>query len=596
MPDHILLSLVLIVFFGFAAQWISWRIRIPSILLLLLFGIIVGPFLGLVEPDQLMGELLIPFVTISVAIILFEGGLTLKLSEFKHIGKVVSLLITLGMGITWVLTGLAVHWLFDLDIRIAALLGAILTVTGPTVVGPLLRNIRPRERVGSILKWEGILIDPMGAMLSILVFEAIILGGVQEAATAVALGLLKTVFLSGLTGGFFALLLTYLIKKYWIPDYLEVIATLTAVVTAFLISDYFQEESGLLSATVMGIILANQKQISIKPIKDFKENLSVLMIPVLFILLSSRLTMNDIELMQWIGFVLLGILIVVVRPLAVFLSTINSGLKINEKLFISFMAPRGIVAAAMASVFALELTGRDFPQIEYIVPLTFFVIIGTVIFYSISSPIAARYLNISQSNPDGVIIAGGQEWALDIASILKEKGFRVIIVDTIRYNIKKAKMMGLDAVNESIISEKLIDKLNLEGIGKLIALTSNDEANAMAVLHFSEIFSNENLFQISPDIKASEKEFSPQYLRGRFLFGEDISYSSITNRYSEGAVIKSTKLTEKFSYEDFKAKHGDSFTPLFLIDSKNTLIPFTSGDKIVPEAGSSIIALLDKGE
>lgn len=596
MPDHILISLVLIVFFGFAAQWISWRIKIPSILLLLILGIVGGPVLGLIDPDELLGELLIPFVTISVAIILFEGGLTLKLNEFRHIGKVVSLLVTLGVLITWVLTGLNAYWLFDLDIRIAALLGAILTVTGPTVVGPLLRNIRPRERVGSILKWEGILIDPIGAMLSILVFEAILIGGVQEAATAVALGLLKTIFLSGITGGFFALLLTYLIKKYWIPDYLEVIATLTAVVTAFLISDYFQEESGLLAATVMGIILANQKQISIKPIKDFKENLSVLMIPVLFILLSSRLTMNNIDLMRWTGFILLGVLIIIVRPLAVFLSTIKSGLKINERLLISLMAPRGIVAAAMASVFALELAGRDIPQIEYIVPFTFFVIIGTVIFYSIASPIAARILKISQSNPEGVIIAGGQEWSLDIASILKEKGFSVIVVDTIRYNINKAKMMGLNAVNESIISEKLIDKLNLEGIGKLIALTSNDEVNALSVLHFSEIFSNENLFQISPDTRAGEKEFSPQYLRGRFLFGEDISYSNITNRYLQGAVIKSTKLTEKFSYEDFREKHGDSVTTLFLIDNKNVLIPFTSGDKIIPEAGSSIIALLDKRE
>jgi NhaP-type Na+/H+ and K+/H+ antiporter len=387
-----------------------------------------------------------------------------------------------------------------------------------------------------------------------------------------------------------------LIKKYWIPDYLQEVAALAFVVAAFLISNYFQEESGLLATTIMGIVLANQKYVAIKNIKDFKANLTILMIPVLFILLSARLSVSDIQLMNYKGAIFLIVLILIGRPLSVFLSTIKSDLGLKDKLFISWMAPRGIVAAAVSSVFALKLAEIEIAQVEYLVPLTFTVIIGTVLIYGITSPMAAKSLKISQSNPQGVIIAGAQEWALQIATILQENNFSVLILDTNRFNTNKAKMKGLNAYNESIISDKVIDKINLEGVGKLLALTSNDEVNSMGVLHFSEIFEKENLYQLSPATKEDEREFSPQHLRGRFLFGKNITYEHITKRTREGAAIKSTNITDKFSYEDFRKKHGESTIPLFLITGNRKLVPLTSEDKIMPEKGSILIALISAGE
>ncbi len=596
MSENILISLGLIVLLGFTAQWVSWKIKIPSILLLLIFGIVAGPVFGFINPDEMFGDILIPFISMSVAIILFEGGLTLKLSEFKKIGRVVTLLISVGAIVTWLMVTFSAHWLFGLNIEISILLGAVLTVTGPTVIGPLLRNIRPRQNVGNILKWEGILIDPIGALLAILVFEVILIGKVDNAAPVILLNLLKTIFMSTIIGGGSALLLTLVIKKYWIPDFLQEVAALSFVLAAFLISNHFQEESGLLASTIMGIVLANQKYVSVKNIKDFKENLTVLMIPVLFILLSARLSMSDIQLAGYVGIIFLVILIFIGRPLSVFISSIKSNLNLKEKLFISWMAPRGIVAAAVSSVFALKLAEIETPQIEYLVPLTFTVIIGTVLIYGITSPLAGKLLNISQSNPQGVIIAGAQEWALQIASILRENNINVVVLDTNRYQANKAKMMGITAYNESIISDKIIDKINLEGVGKLLALTSNDEVNSLGVLYFSEIFDKENLYQLHPNTKQDEREFSPQYLRGRLLFGKDITFSYITNRIQEGAVIKSTKLTEKFSFGDFKNEYGNSIIPLFLINSNKRLIPFTSEEKIAPETGNTIIALIGKPE
>lgn len=592
MTEYVLISLGVVVLLGFTAQWISWAVKMPSILFLLLFGILAGPVLGYLNPDRLLGDVLMPFVSISVAVILFEGGLTLKIQEFKEIGKVVTLLISVGVLITWIITAAAAHFVFKINTEVAVLLGAVLTVTGPTVIVPLLRNIRPAHTIGNILKWEGILIDPIGALLAILVFEAILIGEVQGAMSAVLLSLLKTILFGTVTGGVFAMMLTFVLKKYWVPDYLQEAAALTFVVAVFLISNYFQEESGLLASTIMGIVLTNQKYVPVKNIKDFKENLTILMIPILFILLSARLSADDIGLIGYEGILFLVILFFLVRPLSVFVSTINSRLNLKEKLFISWMAPRGIVAAAVSSVFALKLMEINLPQIEYLVPVTFLVIIGTVIIYSLTSPQIAKLLGLSQSNPQGVVIAGAQDWALQLVLLLQEKGFKVIILDTDRYNVNKAKMLGLTAFNESIISEKVIDKINLEGVGKIFAMTSNDEANSLGILHFSEIFEQENLFQLHPDTGKDEQDFSPLYLRGRYLFDKGINYTVITQRFYEGATIKSTNLTEKFGYDDFKKKYGQSDIPLLVIDQNERIIPFT-GDENILVQGSTLIALVD---
>lgn len=595
MSEDIIIALGFIVVLGFSAQWLAWRVKIPSILFLLLFGLLAGPFLGYLSPDDLFGNVLIPFVSISVAVILFEGGLTLKLSEFKKIGRVVILLISAGLLITGLVTTLGAHLLLGLNLQVSILLGAVLSVTGPTVIGPMLRNIRPQKNVGNILKWEGILIDPIGALMTILVFEGILIGEVQEAAVPILLSFAKTIFTGVIVGTLIAYLLAFIVKNYWIPDYLHGAASLAFVVVAFVLSNILHEESGLLACTIMGIVLTNQKYASVKRIKDFKENLTLLIIPVLFILLSARLTMFNIELLFTpMGVLFLLLLIFIGRPLSVFLSTYRSGLRLNEKLFVSWVAPRGIVAAAVSSVFALKLEEFKIPQIEYLVPITFLVIIGTVIIYGFTSPLVARWLKVSLSDPQGVLIAGGQDWALKIAAILQEKKFSVVIVDTNRQHIAKAKMMGLPAYNESIIGDRILDEMNLEGIGKLLALTSNDEVNALSVIHFSAIFEKKNLYQLVPKSDRDELDFSPEHLRGRFLFGKGVNYTFLSNRFLDGAVIKSTNLTEEFTFEHFRSEYGGTAIPLFLISNRGLrLTPFTVNEKPIVEAGTTIIALVD---
>jgi NhaP-type Na+/H+ or K+/H+ antiporter len=594
MSEQVMISLASLVILGIGAQWLAWRLKFPSILFLLILGFVAGPVTGFLQPDALMGDLLLPFVSLAVAIILFEGGLTLNLKELREIGGVVVGLITIGVIVTWIVSAAAAYYLLELNLQISILLGAILVVTGPTVIGPLLRHIRPNERVNDILKWEGIVIDPIGALLAVLVFEAIGVSRIQEATFEVLLSLGRTIFFGSLTGFFFAWLLVLLIRKYWVPDFLQVTVSLSLVIAAYLSSDMIQPESGLFSATLMGIVMANQKYVSVKHILEFKENLRVLIISILFILLSARLNLSafqDLSLnIPWF----LAILILVARPLSVFASSIGSGLSVREKLFLSWMAPRGIVAAAVSSIFALRLTESGMENAGAIVPVTFSVIVATVVIYGLTSKPVARWLKVAESDSQGILFVGAHTWALEIAKAIKNEGFKVVVVDTNRSDIAKARLAGITTVYGSVLSENVVEDIPLSGIGKLFALTSNDEVNSLSVVLFNGIFDSQELYQLIPvkTEKGKEQDFSPKHLRGRFLFGEGINFAHLRKLFFAGAVIKSTKITKDFTFKDYLAKYGDSAIPMFVITESKELTVVTNDMDLKPKVGSTIIGMV----
>ena len=553
MHEYILFNLGSIILLGIGAQWLAWRMKMPSILFLLIFGFIAGPITGFLHPDELMGEMLLPFVALAVAVILFEGGLTLNIKELREIGGVVFGLVSVGAFITWITISLAAFFVLKINLSISVLLGAILVVTGPTVIGPLLRHVRPTTKVADILKWEGIVIDPIGAMLAVLVFEVVLVEELQHATTIVLISLGKIILFGSLTGFAFAWLLVFLLKRFWIPDFLHVTMTLSFVVAAYIASDVLQSESGLFATTIMGIMVGNQKYITVKHILEFKENLRVLIISALFIVLSARLSMDVFNVLSFNTLIFLSILFFVARPLSVFASSIKSSLSRNEKLFLSWLAPRGIVAASVSSIFALRLAEAGVEQAELLVPFTFIVIVVSVAIYGLTSLPVALALGVAHSESRGVLIVGAHPWALEMAKTIKLHGFAVAIIDTNRANVIKARMSDVPAYYGSVFSEQILDNVNLDGIGRMLALTSNDEANSMAVLHFNEVFDRQELYQLVPetDKKKSEK-YSPKHLRGRYLFKEGLDYAAFTNRYFLGAIIKSTKLTKDFEYKKYR--------------------------------------------
>lgn len=594
--EHHLIGIAAVIALGIGAQWLAWRLHLPSILMLLVVGFLAGPITGLLHPDELFGELLLPVVSLAVAIILFEGGLSLSLRELREVGAVFTRLVTLGALVTW-LASAALAWaIFDLSLPLAVLLGALLVVTGPTVIMPLLRHLRPRRRLGNTLKWEGIVIDPVGAILAVLVFEAILATGTPGEATSVAVvGILKAIGGGTGIGLIGAAGLVLALRRYWIPDFLQNPVTLMAVVLAYTASNQIQPESGLLAVTLMGAGLANQRAVTVKHIVEFKESLRVMLIAVLFIALAARLPLDSVVRLgpEALGFI--ALLILVVRPLAVALCTVGSRLSWRERVFVGWMAPRGIVAAAVSSLFALRLAEAGYAGAESLVAITFAVITGTVAVYGLTAGPLARRLGVADPNPQGALVIGAQPWAREMAQALVDEGFRVRLVDDNWAHITAARQAGFETFYAGVLQEYVLDEIDLDGLGRLFALTPNDEVNALAALHFMEVFGRSEVYQLPPPAVGEDQgaELLPKHLRGRLLFAEDATYGELARRFAEGAMLKQTPLTKAFGYRDFCEHYGASAIPMFAVKRSGRLAVIATDIQTVPEPGDTLIALVD---
>jgi NhaP-type Na+/H+ or K+/H+ antiporter len=592
--QHLLIGISFIVILGISAQWLAWRLRLPAILLLLICGFAAGPLTGLIDPNQLFGKLLLPIVSLSVAIILYEGGLSLRFSEIRDVGGVVLNLISVGILISWVVTSGCAYYILKLELPLAILIGAILVVTGPTVIVPLLRHVRPAGRIGPVLKWEGIINDPVGVIIAVLVFEAILALERGNALTVIATGIVQATLIGSVIGILGAAIIILLFKRYWVPDFLQNPFSLMVVVGTFTLSNYFQSESGLLSVTLMGIILANQKWINVKHIVEFKENLRVLLISTLFIILAAHLSIDNLNhTLDQKNFIFLAALIFLVRPLAVFISAGISKLSWKEKLFLAWMAPRGIAAAAISSIFALRLEESGFTQANLMVPLTFLVIAGTVAIYGLTASPLATWLGLANPNPQGVLIIGADKLARKVAKAIDNEGVPVLLIDSNRTYIIDAKNDGLRTHYANFLSERILDEVDLDGIGRLLALTPNEEVNSLSALHFLDVFGRSEVYQLSIDNNSEEEEKLPKHLRGRTLFGEDITYSKLWRLIESGAMIERTPLKDESDFENIQYLPGDSGIPLFLIDNENILTMFAADNPPTPKPGQVLVSLVN---
>jgi NhaP-type Na+/H+ or K+/H+ antiporter len=590
MDEHILVGLSAVVALGISAQWFAWRTKLPAILLLLVFGIIAGPVTGWINPDELLGDILSPFVSISVAIILFEGGLSLRMAEFRKIGGVVIKLMTIGLIITWSLAAIAAYYLLGLSIEIAVLFGAILIVTGPTVIIPLLRQVRPTENTGSILKWEGIVNDPIGAMMAVLVYEILLTGGFTNMDASSVLVIATTIIDGSFIGALGAGILYIMLKKHWIPEYLQNPITLMIVIASFTISNLLQHESGLLAVTIMGILLANQKSAKVKHIIEFKENLQVLLISALFILLASRLQISDLAYFNFQSGLFILALLVVVRPVSIYAATWGSNLTLQEKTFLAWMAPRGIVAAAISAIFALRLEQEGFADAEKLVPYTFVVIIATVTVYGLSANPVARLLKVAKPQPNGVLFLGAHSWSLDLACQLQELGLKVMVADSNWENISKARKRNLETYHGNILSEFAMDEINFDGIGKLFALTQNDEVNALASIRFAEIFGSSNVFQLPQSALSIHKESeTTEALGGRILFSNEWNHSAIEDFMSNPNQLALYRITDGFNLKNFTKKLGKNGLIVAVLNGQDNLLANSLDNPPTTQLGDLIV-------
>ncbi|WP_438978015.1 cation:proton antiporter [Polaribacter sp.] len=577
-----MIELAGIIILGILAQWVAWKFKIPAILPLILIGLLVGPIAATyltedgskwIEPiwngekGLFPGDYLYYFVSLAISIILFEGGLTLKRSEIKNLGPVITKLITLGSAITFFGAGIVAHLIFDLSWELSFLFSGLIIVTGPTVITPILRNIPLKRDISTVLKWEGILIDPIGALVAVLVFEFISVGG-GGGFTKTALIEFGKILLFGTTFGFtFAHALAYAVNKKMIPHYLLNVVSLSAVLLVFVESEIFAHESGLLAVVVMGMVLGNGKLNNIKELLYFKESLSVLLISILFILLAANINMEALMLLYtWKTAVLFAIVVFLIRPLAVFSSTLNSKLKLQEKLFISWVGPRGIVAAGIASLFGSKLIKQGVEGAEYITPLVFMIVLGTVLLNATTARLFAKLVGVFLTKSNAILLVGASNPSRLIASYLRDKGKRVVLIDSNKNFIKQAQDDDLEALNVNIYDDELSDNIELSDVGYLIAITGNDAVNKYALANFSKIFGEHGSFRLASSIEilnATDEE------RQKFFTPKD-DYINLSEAFRENPNIIEVKIKNETEYSNILnllAKEEKSI-PLFIESTK----------------------------
>ena len=593
MPVSTVLLLASIGVLSLFCQWLAWRVRMPAILFLLAGGIAAGPVLGFLAPEVVFGDLLFPVISLAVAIILFEGSLTLRYEEIRGHGKMVRNLIPVGSIVTCIIGTLAARWLLDVSWAVALLFGAISIVTGPTVIAPLLRSVRPDSKLANILRWEGIIIDPVGALLAVLVFEGIVSWGQGNVFGHSLYIFGKTLAVGFVIGAVAGYLNGIVLRKHWIPQYLHNAGTLTFMLGVYAISNELAHESGLLTVTIMGIWMANMKQVPIESILEFKESLSVLLISALFIILAARVEFAAIAELGWGLVAVLALLMLVARPLSIFLSAIGTNLNLREKLFLSWIAPRGIVAAAVSALFAFQLQKLGYESAGALVPLVFMLIIATVTLQSLTARPVARLLKVAEPAEYGFLILGANPVARMIGMALKKYEVPVTLADTNWENVRQARMENLQVYFGNPVSEHASTHLDLTGIGKLLVISPYKHMNSLATYHFLDWFGNKCVFSLAEgdqDQKARHQTAEKiQMTRGLF---DGVSYAKLASLVSQGYTVKTTQLSEEFGYEEFLNKYQNQALVLFTFDSKEHVAPVCSMKDLKPENDWILISLV----
>lgn len=576
------------------AQWVAWWMRLPAILFLLLFGLIAGPISGWLNPDLLFDDLLFPIISMSVAVILFEGSMTLRFNELREIGSTVRNLVTIGALVTWAITALLVHYLVGFDIKLSILFGAVVVVTGPTVIVPMLRSVRPNRRIANILRWEGIVIDPLGALFAVLAFNFLISTELQSAVGGAIELFLRIVVVGSVLGLVAGFGLAELLRRFLIPEYLRSPLTLLLVFFVFALSEQIEHESGLLAVTIFGMTLANQKNLEVDDILDFKESLSVVLIGGLFIILAARVDLQALISIGWPALGVLAGIVLVARPVSVMVSSVGSDLSWRERLLIAWIGPRGIVCAAVAAVFAIRLVEIGAEDAELLVPMAFLVIIGTVVLQSTTSKFLANLLGVRDPAPTGFLILGGGAVSRVLASALAEHGVRVVIADSDWSNIRQARMNGQETYYGNPVSEHADRNLDLSGIGNLVSLSGRTNFDVVAAMHFRSVFGGEKIYELPSSAEGAqgEKHRIATSLRGKRLFGEAVTYNQVLGMVSSGAEVKVTSLSEEYTLDDYKAAHQDRYQMLFMVDDNDRIRMVTAENQIEPGPGWKLISLV----
>lgn len=607
---HLLpLKMALIGGLGIGAQWLAWKLQKPAIVLMALAGLIFGPMIGYLQgfdmPDMLanlldalrlnpvqdFGDLLRPVIGIAVAIILFEGGLTLKFSELRDASKPVRRMILFAGPISWGLGTFAAYKIVGLPLDISAMVGGLFVVTGPTVIIPLLRQAHLSDRPANVLKWEGIVNDPVGALLAVGAYEYIKFTQAGES-LQFAFGMLGFAAIIGTVVGIASGMgLAWAFRKGHIPEYLKAPVVLAWVLLIYVLANEMAEETGLLAVTAMGITMANTKYAAMVEMRRFKETIAVLLVSGIFVILTATLTPNVIKSFVNDPKIALFVLAVMflVRPIAVFIGTFKSGLNWRETLLVSWIAPRGIVAVAVAGFFATELVAMGRTDGAMFIPLAFALVFATVLASSFTVTPLAKLLGLATENAEGVLIVGANPWSLGLAKGLKDMGVPVTVADTNWRRLRGARLEGHNVFYGEVLSENADHRLDHRKFTYLIAVTPNDAYNSLVCVEFAPELGRHRVFQMAGQDK---DENDPNMItftsRGRLLATVGRTFDALTQDWWKGWRFRSTTLSTEYTMEKLIEDRGEQDI-LVSKGPDGTLDILQAGQKLKTGPGWSVL-------
>lgn len=584
------LVFALIGILGVGAQWIAWRTGWPGIALMLAAGFLAGPITGLINPEHTFGELLEPMVSIAVALILFEGGLNLSFRELRKTEGAVTRLVIIGVPVAWVLGALACYYLAGLVWPVAILFAGILVVTGPTVVLPLLRQSNIAQRPRAILKWEAIVNDPIGALCAVITYEY--LRRFEEGGTlfAVIASLLAAAVVAGLVGYAVAKVIAWTFPRGYVPEYLKAPVLLVAVISTFVLSNLIQQETGLLAVTVMGIAVANMRLDILRDIHPFKENVSVLLVSGVFVLLSASLDLAVLRQLEWRFLIFLLALLFLVRPATVLISLAFSKIPWNERLFVAWIAPRGVVAVAVSGLFALRLDTLGYADGSILVALSFAVVVATIIAHGFSIRHAARWLKVTGVQQKGLLIVGSTPWSLALAGQLRSLDLPVTICDTSWQRLSAPRQAGIPTYHGEILAESTEERLDITQFQVLVATSQNEAYNALVCNEFAPDFGRDSVYQLGGMGDDEDHRRLPEALQGRAMFTSGIGVEDIMRRERAGWTFRKTRISDQFAFEDAQAALPDEADLLFLLRKGGKILFFTHASRPVAQPGDIMVS------
>lgn len=588
--EHQALVIALVGVLGIGAQWVAWRTGWPAIALMLAAGFIAGPLLGLFDPKIVFGDLLEPMVGIGVALILFEGGLSLDFRELKKCGQGVWRLVIFGVPLGWVFGALACFYIAGLVWPVAILFGGILVVTGPTVVLPLLRQSSVQQRPATILKWEAIVNDPFGALAAVIAYEYFRLSTGGATMVEVVPPLLIAAALSGGIGYAAAWVIAYTFPRGIVPEFLKVPVLLVSVIGVFVLCNMIEHEAGLVAVTVMGIALANMHVASLRSIHPFKQNIAVLLVSGIFILLSASLDLDELRQFEWRFGAFLLALLFIVRPATILISLLGTKVPWNERLFLAWIAPRGIVLVAISGLFALRLTELGYANASILTGLSFAVVVTTILAHGFTINLVAGWLNVRGASRPGLLIVGANPWSIALAKQMHDLEAPVMLVDSNWGRLKPAKELNLPTYHGEILNEATEHNLDLSVYQVLVAVTDNEAYNTLVCSEFAPEIGTDKVYQLGEAGQDGDHYTMPSSLRGRALFASGFGVEDVKSRQAEGWVFRRTKLSEQFAVEDMRETLPEAANMLLLVRPDGTLRFFTHASAPEPQAGDVIVS------